>query len=144
MKHNNDHCQICDATRIGESPECDAVLDDYPLLAEMEDTEAKGILVEAFKQAHKLRCEFFHWMMKTGLATRDIETELLLMDGKEVYKLPDGVNLHPGAMLDLEDKLQQMAQAGSTATLRESAKLYVERFTNFLEGQRRVLTPEVN
>lgn len=139
-KHNNDTCEICDAKRIGESPECDAVLADYPQLVEMEDMEAKGILVEAFKAAHKLRCEFMHWLIAMKLATPDPVALGIL---EVAYKLPEGVSLRPEAMIELEDQLQQMAQAGNTASLRESAKLYVERFKNFIEGQHRLLTPEV-
>jgi len=116
-----------------------AIIRDYPLFEEIENSEAKRIIAEAFDSTTGMRAEFLKWAFAANVAKVQGEK------GGLAYELPNGVSLRPEAMDMLEEDLIARAYAlpadapvvpmpGVFKTSLEGyANFYKNRFAEYLE-----------
>ncbi len=110
------------------------IIRDYPLFEEIENLEAKKIIVKAFDETTGLRAEFLKWAFAVNVAKVQGEK------GGLAYELPEGVSLRPEAMIMLEENIVEwgLRVDGSTPTraflvLTNRVNHYRERVADYLE-----------
>lgn len=125
------NCNVCGRDKVADYPECHIVQADYPEIIEMENIGVKKSITAAFQTVQQIRCQFMHWLIKTGIAVKD----------GELYKLPDNLSLRPHEMLELEEEIigrgSNIPETTDYAPVKEltaALAAYVKRGTTYFEN----------
>ena len=139
-------CTQCGKDKVADYPECGLIVDDLATTDDIKNNNGwKMLLDAAFQTTQKIRCEFMHWMIERNLATPDPDP---LNEG--LYILPEKIELHPSAMIDLEQSLIQLARDNNynreveppieiKRQFYETLENYKTRVAMFFEGQHQLL-----
>lgn len=147
MASELNNCDHCGKERVsdGDWIECGAIVKDFPEIGEIRNETAFDIVYDAYKKVLKLRCDFIH-PMNWAFAKDAAKIPKVGADG--LLTLPHWMSLRPAAMIKMEEELVRTAKnlpedwppketvKLSDIDLPYMAKLYVERFKQFLLNQR--------
>lgn len=122
-----EQCQHCGKDKVADYPECELILADLPTTDDIKNNNPWQLVLNgAFKLTQQIRCDFMKFMIDRGFATPDAERE-------GFYQIPETIQLHPQAMLNLEQELIQIARETVYTDKERPNGLFMAAFHNKVE-----------
>lgn len=139
-------CPHCSKERVSDGDwssckACEPILVDYPAIDQIENDQARRVVMEAFQAVHKLRCDFLQGLTWVGAGPKVKDAPRI--DSYGLLAMPSWMTLRPKAMIQIEEDLiiqaikVELPSTNSYVRLCLAAKEYVSRFEVFLLNQRK-------